>query len=70
VQELFRQAPDYQAAIKAGKDARRLWFALRDWRGDDPEGFFGGLGTWAEKRMDELGVSPNETSTLSVHGSL
>ncbi|SPQ25208.1 90fc60f7-ab2a-41f3-9cd9-02792d38161e [Thermothielavioides terrestris] len=54
---LFREAPDYKRAIQAGKDARHLWFALRDWRGDDPEGYFGDLGAWAEKRMKELGVT-------------
>ncbi|OBT73570.1 hypothetical protein VF21_07633 [Pseudogymnoascus sp. 05NY08] len=41
---LFEHAPDYERAIKAGKDARHLWFALRDWRGQDPEGYFGRLG--------------------------
>ncbi|KAH8586024.1 3-hydroxybutyryl-CoA dehydratase [Bisporella sp. PMI_857] len=53
---LFSQAPNYERAIQAGKDARHLWFALREWRGDDPEGFFGDLGAWAERRMRELGV--------------
>ncbi|KAJ9634519.1 hypothetical protein H2199_008976 [Coniosporium tulheliwenetii] len=43
---LFDQAPEYERAIQAGKDARHLWFALRDWRGDDPEGYFGDLGAW------------------------
>ena len=55
-QALFDQAPSYEGIIQAGKDARHLWFALRDWRGDDPEGYFGDLGTWAERRMEELGV--------------
>jgi hypothetical protein len=55
-QALFDQAPSYERAIQAGKDARHLWFALRDWRGDDPEGYFGDLGAWAERRMKELGV--------------
>ncbi|EJP61249.1 3-hydroxybutyryl-CoA dehydratase [Beauveria bassiana ARSEF 2860] len=53
---LFKQAPDYKSAIRAGKDARHLWFALRDWRGADPESYFGELGSWAERRMRELGV--------------
>ncbi|OBT66610.1 hypothetical protein VE03_03960 [Pseudogymnoascus sp. 23342-1-I1] len=53
---LFDHAPDYERAIKAGKDARHLWFALRDWRGQDPEGYFGRLGDWAETRMLDLGV--------------
>ncbi|KDR79794.1 hypothetical protein GALMADRAFT_241875 [Galerina marginata CBS 339.88] len=51
---LFNHAPKYKHVIQAGKDARHIWFALRDWRGDDPEGFFGGLGAWAEKRMKEI----------------
>lgn len=52
---LFIQAPQYEHAIQAGKDARHLWFALRDWRGDDPEEYFGNLGVRAEKRFEELG---------------
>ena len=56
MQALFNQAPNYERVIHAGKDARHLWFALRDWRGDDPEGYFGDLGAWAERRMKELGV--------------
>ncbi|KAI1178649.1 3-hydroxybutyryl-CoA dehydratase [Nemania sp. FL0916] len=54
---LFLYAPDYMSCIEAGKDARHLWFALRDWRGDDPEDYFGNLGAWAEERMKELGVN-------------
>ncbi|KAL8354468.1 hypothetical protein RB601_004051 [Gaeumannomyces tritici] len=55
-QALFNQAPNYERAIQAGKDARHLWFALREWRGEDPEGYFGSLGNWAEMRMRELGA--------------
>jgi hypothetical protein len=55
-QVLFDEAPEYKTMIQAGKDARHLWFALRDWRGDDSEKFFGNLGEWAEKRLKELGV--------------
>ncbi|KAL8346133.1 hypothetical protein RB598_000167 [Gaeumannomyces tritici] len=55
-QALFNQAPNYERAIQAGKDARHLWFALREWRGEDPEGYFGNLGNWAEMRMRELGA--------------
>ncbi|KAJ6780650.1 hypothetical protein PWT90_01746 [Aphanocladium album] len=51
---LFGNASDYKSAILAGKDARHLWFALRDWRGQDPEGYFGALGDWAEKRLKEV----------------
>jgi hypothetical protein len=32
---------DYKLAIQAGKDARHIWFALRDWRVEDTEGYFG-----------------------------
>ncbi|PUU77943.1 3-hydroxybutyryl-CoA dehydratase [Tuber borchii] len=53
---LFNQAPNYKRAIEPGKDARHLWFALREWRDQDPEGYFGDLGAWAERRMKELGV--------------
>lgn len=52
---LYKNSPDYKTAIQAGRDARHLWFALRDWRGDDPEGYFGALGTWADTRLRELG---------------
>jgi len=27
---------------------------LRDWRGEEPETFFGNLGDWAEKRIEEM----------------
>jgi hypothetical protein len=56
-QKLYNEEPNYEIAIKAGKDVRHLWFALRDWRGGNSEEFFGDLGAWAEKRMKELGVS-------------
>ncbi|KAH9952260.1 3-hydroxybutyryl-CoA dehydratase [Lactifluus volemus] len=55
-QALFNQAPDYKQAIKAGSDVRHIWFALQEWRGANPEDYFGNLGTWAENRMKELGV--------------
>ncbi|KAL8948478.1 MAG: hypothetical protein Q9222_005337 [Ikaeria aurantiellina] len=57
--KLYREVPDYRAAIKAGTDARYLWFALRDWHGGNSEEFFGRLGTWAEQRVRELGGSSN-----------
>ncbi|KAI9046784.1 hypothetical protein LZ554_009520 [Drepanopeziza brunnea f. sp. 'monogermtubi'] len=53
---LFTEATDHERIIQAGKDARSLWFASRAWRGVNPEGYFGDLGSWAEKRMEELGV--------------
>ncbi|CAD6447780.1 9dad758c-46d2-4744-a013-f5a868cf44a7 [Sclerotinia trifoliorum] len=56
IKKLYNEAPDYEIAIRAGKDVRYLWFSLRDWRGGNSEEFFGDLGAWAEKRMKELGV--------------
>ncbi|KAJ7126489.1 hypothetical protein C8R46DRAFT_59678 [Mycena filopes] len=54
VTTLDERAPSYLPAIKAGKDARHLWFALKAWRGDDPEEYFGELGSWADRRWQEL----------------
>ncbi|KAJ6512153.1 hypothetical protein C8R47DRAFT_963396 [Mycena vitilis] len=51
---LDEQAPGYLPAIKTGKHARHLWFALKSWRGDDPEGYFGKLGSWADNLWREL----------------
>lgn len=53
---LFERAPEYERVMRAGRDARFLWFKLRDWRGDDPEGYFGRLGAWAEGRLAESRV--------------
>ncbi|KAI9661289.1 MAG: hypothetical protein M1821_009616 [Bathelium mastoideum] len=50
---LYEKAPEYQSTIKAGRDTRHLWSALRDWRGDDPEGHFGAVGAWVEGRLWE-----------------
>jgi hypothetical protein len=60
---LFAEAPEYRHAIQAARDVRHLWYALRDWRGDDPEGYFGDLGQWAENRLKELGVAETATET-------
>ncbi|KAJ7285607.1 hypothetical protein C8J57DRAFT_1446479 [Mycena rebaudengoi] len=51
---LDEHAPEYIPIIKAGKDARRIWFALKAWRGADPEEYFEQLGTWADRRCQEL----------------
>ncbi|KAL7924854.1 3-hydroxybutyryl-CoA dehydratase [Trichoderma austrokoningii] len=64
VKALFSNAPDFERSIKSGKDARHLWFALRNWRGDEPEKYFGDLGAWAEERMKELGAIES-TSALN-----
>jgi len=56
VRGLFNQAPNYQRAIQAGKNARHHRFALWVWRGDDLEGYFGDLGAWAQRRIKELVV--------------
>ncbi|KAJ7475227.1 hypothetical protein B0H11DRAFT_1918200 [Mycena galericulata] len=52
---LTEQAPHYIRAIKAGKDARHIWFALKSWRGEDPEQYFDQLGSWADIRFREIG---------------
>ncbi|KAJ6589124.1 hypothetical protein B0H19DRAFT_1014234 [Mycena capillaripes] len=54
-QTLGEQAPQYMEAIKAGKDARRIWFALKSWGGDDSEQYFGALASWAEEKLTQLG---------------
>ncbi|KAJ6494847.1 hypothetical protein C8R47DRAFT_974143 [Mycena vitilis] len=60
----YHQAtPNYIPAIKAGKDARHIWFALKFWRGADPENFFGDLGTWADRRWEELTKGGGEILT-------
>lgn len=51
---LDRAAPEYLKMIRAGKYVRYIWSTLLAWRGADPEGYFGGLGTWAEERMLQL----------------
>ncbi|KAH6681857.1 hypothetical protein B0J14DRAFT_623643 [Halenospora varia] len=51
---LYREEPDFKNAIEAGKDARHIWQALRDWHDQDPEEYFGKLGTWAEEKLEEL----------------
>ncbi|MCJ1240575.1 hypothetical protein MMC14_008579 [Varicellaria rhodocarpa] len=56
-QNLYHYAPEYETAIRAGKDVRHLWFVLRDWRGGNSEKFFGTLGVWADERLKELGVA-------------
>ncbi|KAK3944096.1 3-hydroxybutyryl dehydratase [Diplogelasinospora grovesii] len=53
---LYKGAPDFKRCIVAGRDARYLWSALKNWRGDEPEDFFGSLGAWADRRMLEIGA--------------
>ncbi len=53
-QTLYKIAHGFEQAIRAGKDARHLWYALKDWNGADPEDFFGELGVWADGRMAEI----------------
>ena len=48
IKRLYQKSPDFEEGIKAGKLFRHLWFALRDWRGDDSKLFFGELGNWAD----------------------
>jgi hypothetical protein len=35
IKRLYQKSPDLEEGIKAGKQLRHLWFALRDWRGGD-----------------------------------
>ncbi|KAJ7226250.1 hypothetical protein B0H12DRAFT_1193299 [Mycena haematopus] len=53
-QSLNKLAPEYMNVIRAGRDARRIWFTLNSWRRDDPEQYFGTLGSWAEDRLSQL----------------
>jgi hypothetical protein len=48
LKRLYQKSPNFEEAIKAGKQLRHLWFALRDCRGGDSELFFGELGNWAD----------------------
>ncbi|EAQ90081.1 hypothetical protein CHGG_06700 [Chaetomium globosum CBS 148.51] len=54
---LFFEAPEYERVIRAGGDARHIWFTLQAWSGDKPGKYFGKLGAWAERRLQELGVN-------------
>ncbi|KAG6810278.1 hypothetical protein H0H92_012607 [Tricholoma furcatifolium] len=56
IQAVFDGAPEYKRAIQSGKDARRIWIALRDLYDQDMEVYFGELGEWAESRLKELGL--------------
>ena len=59
-------------------DVRHLWFALRDWRGEDPEGYFGKLGQWAKQRLEEIteertakeSIAKSERSNAEVNGEM
>ncbi|KAG6810771.1 hypothetical protein H0H92_010399 [Tricholoma furcatifolium] len=65
---LFAEAPEYKRAIRAGKDARFLWYALRDWNAqkDDPEIYFGDLGAWAERKLEKLNVPAEDTDNVRI----
>ncbi|GAB1314711.1 hypothetical protein MFIFM68171_04921 [Madurella fahalii] len=56
LKDLYSGAPGFQRAIVAGGDVRYLWFALKNWRGEEPEEFFGSLGDWADRRISEAGA--------------
>ena len=56
--------PNYKRAIQLGEDARHIWYALQAWRGDDPEGYFGDLGAWAERRVEELDICGRDPTTV------
>jgi hypothetical protein len=52
--------------VKVGRDTWYLWFALRDYRGEDPEASFSGSREWAEKRPEVLAV--HRLAIVGVHG--
>ncbi|KAF7361244.1 hypothetical protein MSAN_01156500 [Mycena sanguinolenta] len=51
---LGKESPEYLDVIRAGRDARKIWFTLKSWRGDEPERYFGKLGAWAEDRLSQF----------------
>ncbi|KAJ7459726.1 hypothetical protein FB451DRAFT_557131 [Mycena latifolia] len=51
---LHERAPEYIPVVKAGTDARHIWFTLKAWRDEGPEEYFGRLGSWADRRWQEL----------------
>lgn len=66
LQVLFDRAPNYRDSIRAGEDARYLWFALRDWRGDDPEDYFGALGALAEKKLKAFKLQSEVDNVIEI----
>ncbi|PHH89988.1 hypothetical protein CDD83_4787 [Cordyceps sp. RAO-2017] len=52
--DLFADAPEYEAAIRAGRDARHIWFALRDMERGDAMAILAQLEVWAEAKLAEL----------------
>lgn len=53
--EIIRVSTGVRGYDEAGKHAWYLWIVLRDQRDGDAEVFLDHLGTWAERRMDEMG---------------
>ncbi|KAJ7208051.1 hypothetical protein GGX14DRAFT_455343 [Mycena pura] len=53
---LAEQEPRYLHAIKAGRDARHIWSALKSWRGEDHEQHLGELIPWAEDRLAQVAI--------------
>ncbi|PNY29795.1 Uncharacterized protein TCAP_00295, partial [Tolypocladium capitatum] len=51
---LFAEVPEYRLAIKAGRDARHIWFALRDCENEDEAKHLAQLGAWADAKLAEL----------------
>ncbi|CAJ0538698.1 Ff.00g066830.m01.CDS01 [Fusarium sp. VM40] len=45
--------PHLEEALQAGKYARYLWIKLKQWKGQDPEDFFGRLGEWAQDLLSK-----------------
>jgi len=53
---LAEQEPRYLHAIKAGRDARYIWSALKAWREEDHEKHFEELIPWAEERLAQVAI--------------
>ena len=49
------ERPIINQQYKPGRTHVHIWFALRDWLGEDLEGYFGR--NWAEKRVKDLGIN-------------
>ncbi|KAJ6510386.1 hypothetical protein C8R45DRAFT_387503 [Mycena sanguinolenta] len=53
-ESLRRETPAYLDSIRLGRDARKIWFTLKAWRGEEPERYYGKLGAWAEDRLSQF----------------
>ncbi|KAM4057244.1 3-hydroxybutyryl-CoA dehydratase [Hirsutella rhossiliensis] len=51
--ELFRQSPEYRGVIMASGDARRIWFAMREFEVEDHRQRLVWLSGWARRKVAE-----------------